>query len=126
MAKKRYVIIKSMATNKQKFLRIAIIFFLIVTFAAYGLYKARDFLTGPKITIESPKDGQTVSSSYLEVRGTAKNISSIRMNGRQIFVDESGIFKENLLLAMGYNIIEVSAEDKFGREVKENRKVVLK
>jgi hypothetical protein len=106
--------------------KIMIIAVLIGGFSFYGLFKARDFLAGPKISIESPKDGETVSSSYIEVKGKAKNVSLLSLDGRQIYASQDGIFKENLLLAKGYNIIELSAKDKFNREIKLIREVVLK
>lgn len=83
-------------------------------------------MIGPKIVIEYPSNGQTVASSYLEIKGVAKNVSLLYFNGRQIFTDQNGNFKEDLLLVRGYNIIEVSATDKFGRKVKERREIVLK
>ena len=103
-----------------------IIGILLVIFMLFGLYKAKDFLVGPKIVIESPLDGQTISNSYLEIRGAAKNVSLLYLNGRQIFTDQNGNFKENLLLARGYNILQIEAKDKFNREVKIKREVVLK
>lgn len=106
--------------------KIVVIAILVGGFVFYGLYKSEDFLRGPKIIIESPANGQTVSNSYLEIRGAAKNVSLLYLNGRQIFTDKNGIFKENLLLARGYNIIEVSAKDKFNREIKLKREIVLK
>lgn len=108
------------------FLKLFAICALIAGFASYGLYKGKDFLTGPIITINSPRDGENISQSLVEITGEAKNISKITLNGRQIFTNGNGAFRENLLLAAGYNIIEVSAKDKFGREVKEKREIILK
>ena len=67
-----------------------------------------------------------VQSSHLEIVGTATNVSLIFLNGRQIFTDDTGKFKESLLLAKGYNIIEVSGKDKFDRQVKQQREIILK
>jgi hypothetical protein len=103
-----------------------IILILIFLFVIYGLFKAENFLSGPKIVIEAPKNGQTFTVSAVEIEGQAKNISLFYLNGRQIFTDKDGKFKESLLLARGYNIIELKAKDKFNREVKEIRELVLK
>ena len=102
------------------------VFILIFFFIVYGLIKAGDFLLGPEISIEFPKNGFIFTSSDIEILGQARNISLLYLNGRQIFTDEKGNFKENLLLAKGYNIIEVEARDKFNREIKEIRELVLK
>jgi len=103
-----------------------IVLILIFLFAIYGLFKAENFLLGPKIVIEFPKNGQIFTTSDIEISGKASNISLFYLNGRQIFTDEEGKFKESLLLARGYNIIELKAKDKFNREIKEIRELVLK
>jgi len=115
-----------MSSRTHTFAKIGIVALLVIIFAIYGFYRARNFLTGPVITIESPQKGQTFSDSYIEVKGTAKNVAMIFLNGRQIYTDKQGHFKENLLLIKGYNIIELSAKDKFNREIKDTREIVLK
>lgn len=115
-----------MILPQRLFFKIGIIIVLVVVFFFYAFFKAQTFLTGPKIEIEFPKNGEVVQNSDLEIAGTAKNISLLYLNGRQIFVDNQSRFKENLLLAKGYNIIEISAKDKFSREIKELREIVLK
>lgn len=107
-------------------LKFGAILILVAGFASYGLYKAEVFREGPEITVNKPQDGQTLKNSLVEISGSARNISSISLDGRPIFIDEKGFFKENLLLAKGYNIIEVQAVDKFGKKVKKTIKVVLK
>lgn len=99
---------------------------IIGIFAVYGLYISRNFLKGPQILIETPRKGEIIHNAYIEIKGKAKNISHLSLNGKQIFTDTEGNFKQNLLLANGYNIIEISAQDKFGRGIKERREIVLK
>jgi len=106
-------------------LKLLLIIFIVLFLGAYFLYQARGFLIGPEIVIDFPKAGEVTHDSYLEVKGQAFNISSLSMNGRQIFIDERGDFNEGLLLARGYNIIEITAADKFGRISKEKREVIL-
>ncbi len=106
--------------------KIGLILIPLIIFMLFGLYKAKDFLVGPKIVIESPIDGQVFTTSDIEINGQASNISLLYLNGRQIFTNQNGNFKENLLLARGYNILQIEAKDKFNREVKIKREVVLK
>ena len=103
-----------------------IILILIFLFAVYGLIKAENFLLGPKIAINTPGDGQVFTASDIEINGQANNISLLYLNGRQIFTDKDGNFKEIILLARGYNIVELKAKDKFNREIRELRELVLK
>ncbi len=99
--------------------------FLLVALAGYFAYQAREYLVGPRLIMEFPKPAETVRNSYLAVKGRVSNVSFISLNGRQIFTDKNGFFEEGLLLARGYNIIELTATDKFGRIKKEKREVVL-
>lgn len=87
-----------------------------VCIAFYFFYQARDLIQGPSIAIETPQNGASLATPLLEIKGVASNISSITLNDTPIFVDEEGVFKEKILLSPGYNIIKLSALDKFGRK----------
>lgn len=106
-------------------MKLILIIFCVAFLAGYFLYQARWYLLGPEIVVDSPKPGEITHDSYLPVKGQAFNIAFLSMNGRQIFTDERGVFNEGLLLARGYNIIEITASDKFGRISKEKREVIL-
>ncbi len=106
-------------------IKVILIILAIAFLGGYFLYQARWYLLGPEITVDSPQNGEVIRDPYINVRGQALNISSLSMNGRQIFTDEKGVFSEGLLLAKGYNIIEIAATDKFGRIRREKRDVVL-
>lgn len=51
----------------------------------------------------------------LFVRGTARNVSKVTLNGEHIFTNERGDFSERLLVPNGYAILVVAAENRFGR-----------
>ncbi len=84
-------------------------------FLLYIFYQGKSIIEGPLISIQSPINGATITSSLIEVRGISDNIARISLNDRPIFIDEEGFFKEKILLSPGYNIIKLSAADKFGR-----------
>ena len=104
----------------------AIVVFLILV--SYGLFQAHDYITGPKISIDSPKNGETISSSTPEVllKGRAENISFLTVNGLQIFTDENGNFERELLLPPGLAIITVEAQDKFSRSIRKEIQLFVK
>lgn len=83
--------------------------------AGYALFTSRFLIEGPIITIDSPKNGSTMTSPLVEIRGSAQNITFITLDDRQIFIDANGDFDEKLLLQPGYSIIKVYAKDRFGR-----------
>ena len=97
----------------------------LVLLVAYSLYQARAVLIGPKIWIENPQDGETVREPLITIEGRSSNIAWISLNGRQIFTDEFGDWKEKLIVATGTSIMTVEARDRFGRETRKSIKVVL-
>lgn len=78
----------------------------------YSLFQAQNLMSGPVITLEA---SQKNSDDVATIQGVAKNVAFITFNGRQIFTDRNGVWSEPFVLSEGYNIIVVSAQDKFGR-----------
>jgi hypothetical protein len=91
------------------------------TIVFYAYYQSREIRVGPMITMISPTDGLTSTSSLVSVIGVAHNAKILTLDGRAIFVDLEGNFHEQLLLMDGYNIIELTAKDGEGRE---RRKII--
>lgn len=102
--------------QKTSIVKVIIAIIAIVVVTGYALFNSRIFRAGPQIIIDSPSNGSVIETSPLvQVTGTARNISHLQLNGRQIYTDEMGFFNESLLLNSGYNIMQFTAEDKFGR-----------
>lgn len=100
-----------------------ILFFggLLLLILGYSAFEARKILTGPDLQITSPTvNGSHVTyDPYIHVAGIAKNIKEITLNGKSIYIDEAGNFKEKFLLISGYNIIQLEAKDKFNKQTRE-------
>ena len=94
--------------------KIATIIFLFI--AIYAVWNGRNWVLGPQIKVTSPTQGENVKQNPLWVEGVAKNVSFISLNGRQIFVDKDGKFKEKVLLSPGENSLEIFAKDRFNKE----------
>ncbi|MEK7192980.1 MAG: hypothetical protein AAB682_02480 [Patescibacteria group bacterium] len=97
-----------------------------VVLIAYGFMQTKDILSGPQISIVSPRSGEVLSSSLTIIKGITSHITELSLNGRTIFTDEFGKFEERLLLASGYSILKVTARDRFGRERVEELPVFVK
>ena len=113
-----------MSYIKNSSIKTVVFVLLLIGILGYTYFQTQNLIMGPIIKINEPKNGVVINNSAIEVTGVTKNISGISLNGRQIFIDESGVFKEKLLLSSGYNIITLQAEDKFGRETKETLELV--
>lgn len=98
---------------------------LVVIITVYAVFQGYDLIRGPILEVKSPENGSSFSDPAIEIEGLAKNISFIYLNDKQIFVDPEGNFKEKLLLLPGYNIITLSAKDRFNREVSRELHLIL-
>lgn len=104
-----------------KIFLISIFLFLIL---GYAFYQSKNLLTGPVIDVIEPQNGQAINHQLINVTGATKNIKKITMDDRQIDINESGVFSERLLLSEGYNIIKISAWDKFEKKTEKTIEVV--
>ncbi len=88
---------------------------VITLFVTYVLFQARFILEGPVISLTY--DPSVVHTERLvTLEGTAENIVRMTLNGRQIYTDTTGNFKEALVLENGYTIATLQAEDRYGRK----------
>jgi len=81
---------------------------------AYTLFQARFILSGPTVAFTN-EVGMVQQERVVTLEGSAENIVKLTLNGRQIYTDKSGYFKEALVLENGYTIATVEAHDRYGR-----------
>lgn len=95
------------------------IFFIGLSLAigGYAGFELRNSLIGPTLIISNPLPGHTLPSSVTTITGTAKNVSFLYLNGRQIYTNESGIFEETVLLPQGYNVLSLEAIGRFNKKI---------
>lgn len=108
------------------YLKLLLGILFIVIIAGYTYIQSNDFARGPILIIDRPENGASVEEPLVMVEGSALHISDIQLNGNSIFIDETGHFSEQMLLVRGQNVITLSAQDKFGREVKKTLELVYK
>jgi len=96
---------------------------LVLVTVAYGLFQARTLIEGPELTVISPAHGEHLTETLLEVRGVARNVTRVSINGRPITTDPEGAFTETLVTPAGYGVILVEAENRFGYHAEERIEV---
>lgn len=95
----------------------ALVLLLCVLGIGYALFQGRQLLLGPQLTLtEKPDILQT--ERLVVLSGTAANISAIAVNGRPVVTDQAGHFSIPVVLSNGYNVVTLSARDRYGREVR--------
>jgi hypothetical protein len=115
-----------MNRNAISILRATLITLLCIIIVGYSIFQAQKLITGPVIDIYTPQNGATYSQTLIEIDGRALNTAHLNMNGRKIFTDKDGYFKEKLLLSPGYNIIRLDAVDKFKKYTEKTLEIILK
>jgi hypothetical protein len=80
----------------------------------YGIFQGRALIHGPILTIESPQQGATVTSTLFEIRGTTRNVTHVEINGQPITMDTEGTFRETLITPHGYGLLLIEATNRFG------------
>jgi len=110
--------------NAKTWLKIGTIIFFVVLIVGYSIFQTRKIIEGPELKLTSPKQGTIYTEPLVEITGKASNIKEIRLDDRPISITEDGSFREKLLLFPGYNIIKLSAEDKFGKKTEKKIELV--
>lgn len=108
------------------YLKISTIALSFVLLVVYFIFGAQFYILGPELFIVKPSNGDTVNDSFLVIKGNVSRAALLWINDQAIIADKNGVFEESLLLSKGYNIIGVTAKDKFGRYVNKKLEIVLK
>ncbi len=105
-------------TKRYPYLNLKTILLSLLVCGIFGLvlYNVHDSIFGTRLDVATATDGSTLDSTFLPISGSAPHARSITVNGRAIAVDKAGHFDDGVILSMGYNIVEVSVLDRFGKE----------
>ena len=101
-------------TNVKKISQIIIFSIFFVLIIVYAFFRSHDLIFGVKIKDVNIIDGAKVTESITKISGNAKNAVNLTLDGREISVDQEGNFDETFALLKGYNVITITAKDKFG------------
>jgi hypothetical protein len=107
--------------DRDKILRIikfSVISLSVLVIVILAIFQTRKLITGPKIIIDFPVDGQIFSSSTVQIRGKILDAVETTLNDRPIFIDREGNFSEIVLLSEGINYENIYGKDRFGKERK--------
>lgn len=85
----------------------------ITLFIGYVVFQARFLIIGPYVILDDIATIQT--NRVVELSGLATNIIGITLNGRPIYTDKNGYFKETVILENGYTVVTVVGTDRYGR-----------
>ena len=116
--------VTSLNPNIKKIVKITSISIFFIILVIYGTLRSRDLIFGVQIRNVNIVDGEKFTDNILKLEGNAKNATILTLNGRDISVDQEGNFRETVALLSGYNLINITARDKFGHEDEKNYQVI--
>ena len=93
----------------------------------YGLFNTRFLINGPELVLAEINEEESIIKSDTNVfllKGKVTHSVIISINDRPITIDEEGNFSERFLLSEEINIIQIRAQDKFGKETQRDLTVV--
>jgi len=103
-----------------------LIFSILAITVAYGFFQARTLLHGPTLTVLSPKPGDTVTETLVEITGNTENVNQVSINGKIVTMNTTGEFTKKLVTPNGYGVILVEAKNRFGHHTEQRIEFVGK
>mgnify|MGYP001615453086 FL=1 len=125
--------ILSLPGNKQKkvyftpaqFWTSLVVIFFTALLIFLGL-KLGYFISAPEFILEEPKEQEVFEQPLVRVSGRTEKESQLTVNGRSIKIDGQGNFSEDIEIGAGLHTLEFRAQNRFGKESKEIRHILVK
>ena len=96
---------------------------LFLFIGVFSYFKMSFILNGVQIQASIEHNDGT---SLATVTGNADNAVHLSLNGREIYIDKDGSFKEPMILIPGFSVITINATDKFGKSKEKKFQMVYK
>lgn len=93
----------------------ALIAVAAVVVLGYSYFVLSGYLRGPQILIANPQNGYSTTTPLITISGIAVRANNLQINGFKTPIDLEGNFSSQLILAPGYNIMTVAAQDRYNR-----------
>lgn len=103
--------------------RYGIILF-VVFILVYSFSRLLPILRGPVLSVNLT-DGEIVSSPLLSIVGSTKNTHQTQVNGTDVITSVDGTFTTDVVLGNGINTLTITAQDKLGKQTKQEYTVIL-
>lgn len=115
-------------TNQEKTMRtllrclMGIVGVFVFVFIGSKLYP---IIHGPKISIETLRNGSTLTDPMIRISGIATFTRELIVNGESFALSPTGAFDEKLILSPGYNLITILGVDRYGKANQETYSIML-
>lgn len=101
------------------------ILLVFIVFVGYILFQYRYAIINPPLKIDSPREGSTISASFIKVTGTTDSNATVYVNKDAVVVDDSGSFDKTVNVFPGKVTVSVRAVNKFMRQTEKKINVTV-
>ncbi|HEY4477434.1 MAG TPA: hypothetical protein VJB56_02295 [Candidatus Paceibacterota bacterium] len=106
------------------------VFFMAATFClilagGYIAFRTSSLFRALGIDIEKPVEGEFVRGDAVSIRGSTEPNSRLTINGYEAFSGDDGRFDLELPMQKGFNILDIRAKNRLGKEARIVRRVVV-
>lgn len=102
-----------------------LIILVLSVLIVYGLVEAWPLISGPSLSIASPRQDAPYPNGIVSVRGQAARATQLSLNGMPLLRDPEGNFSSTLTFPRGGSILTFVAVDRFGRTVTATRSIFV-
>lgn len=97
----------------------------VLIVVGYSYFVLSGYIRGPQIIIANPPNGFSTTTPLITITGVAVHSNSLLIDGAVVPLDLEGNFTSKLILAPGYNIMTVTAQDHYNRTVEKKLEINL-
>jgi cytoskeletal protein RodZ len=101
------------------------IFIIFAVFVGYILFQYRYAFINPPLRVDSPKENEVISASYIRVSGKTDSNATVFINKDGVTVDESGSFEKTVNVFPGKVTLTIRAVNKFLRQTEKKIEVTV-
>lgn len=103
-----------------------LIFFVSLVVLSFIIFQYRSALFNPALKVDSPAANSILRSLNIEVSGRTDPQASLTVDGSQVSVDDNGNFNKQITVFPGSVVIDVKAQNKFGKTSEVKRTITVK
>jgi hypothetical protein len=98
---------------------------VLLVLIAYGSVEAWPLISGPTLSIDSPKDNQAFPGGTVPIQGVSLHAATLTLDNAPLLHDQNGNFSSTLTFPRGGSILTFTATDRFGRTVTATRSIFV-
>lgn len=116
--------LKKYITITPKIITVFLSLLILSIIGYYFWHQLSSFNSEPYLFVSSPFADEVTNDSETIVSGETEIGIILKINGEDVFVDEEGYFKENIMLQPGKNVLIIEAVNRFDKTAEEIRNII--